>query len=481
MTTSWPVDIQGSTDLTSDEGVSIIRPGTDLAGLRLEGEKLVIDHAWQRGIEARVGEPLGRHVMDQDDERHTLLAAEAQFDFHQDDPVFMVYPGKGPMDLYFYSDEGYTTSSVVDETILAVGTSPDRIGTGESADLGLWYTVEGPASHGQGTGNLRVEGSFTVFVHDVIIDAVGTDSSWYEWTGYSESNPDQVVTEYELRLTKIHVENGTFVAPSETIELFLPSFEAHMEGTLFSTKVTGRLLGDAGTFIFDRDPIRLQGSGPVSVQAMGAPGQESWIYLNPSGDFGIEGASMIEPAELRASDRGSIPAWVLIAGAGTLVVAAIAGLMGRGTLPIPESKQNGLYAFWLKQGRKKSDANRWSQARRCYANAVRIKPDAPLGWYEWAYMELESGDATTSERIARKAVLVPGADPMDLLDLRACAAWERNDIAAFEKHLSDLAETSREMACGIVDDLEIDLSVLSGELRCVLERTGPEGYLEGYV
>lgn len=169
---------------------------------------------------------------------------------------------------------------------------------------------------------------------------------------------------------------------------------------------------------------------------------------------------------------------------GALVLATLAmgGMVGMGVVPVPTSSSRRIrHKRFMRSGLVAADLAQWERASRYYKKATRAKRDDPVAWFNWANMELEAGRLDNADRIARLAEDIPGSDRTDLLDLRASAAWQKGDLPAFEELLGDLAKETPGMARVLIEELEIDPSVLTPRMRERFSGSGMGGGMDGYV
>lgn len=482
VSTSWPVDLMGPTNLAADAGAVSIRPEGALGGSRLTAEELVIDFAWERGAKVEREWSLVNHIIERGSETIVLHDADVRFEADSQDPFFLAYTNGGATEL-LAADTAFTLTPTQQEDVVVVGSSSGTQSAG-AAPLGFWYTIDEPVVKAQGGGAMTVRGDFSLFAHRLIIDAKGSDGEWSEWTGYRESNPRWAVTDYELRVTNLHVKNGTFAstAADQGLSLYAPALEADVEGTLASLGVTGHMMQDDTLHIFNEDPLRLRGEGKVRVEALGehATADPASLHLDPSGAFAVSGAGRTEAPSAASAD--ATMRTIGMALLGSVALLSTGGMMLLGIVPAPtQGTRNLQHARWMRRGQSASDEGEWSRASRCFERAVRLKRDDPSAWFEWTRAELEAGHLERADELAEQAASVPGIDRFDLLDLRASAAWQRGDDESFGRFLADLAKEAPAMARGLVTDLRVDPSRLGPEVAVLFARARAEEVLDGYA
>lgn len=480
ITTPEPVHAEGASAIAAETGTVRSQPEA-LTRTHLWAEAMTFEFEWARGYEARAGQPVADVITEEGEEPIRVQNADVWFEHFQGDPFFVAFTDDSPQEISFDSKSHLEFKGVEDETVASVGPSPDSVNAEESVRLSFWHTIAGPALHATGPGTVKMNGTFTLFVDNVVMHVDEDNGSWSRWTGYQESDPGQPVTEFEVRLTTIQVENGTFVSYApESVDFFNPTMDATIAGTIETQDATGRLPGAEEIFLFDQDSLRLEGTGNILFEATSPEGGPVGLLMMPKGDFNIHGASTVEIVDRDWGPYGTNDL-VFLAGLMAAALVVVGFIAYRSTPALADVHRRRRSKWWIDQGKSAYRGHRLDDASRCYEEAVRAKPDNAFAWYKWAQAELELGNAVAAERIASKAASVDGMDPLDLLDLRASAAWEREDLEALEVFLGELAADSREHAWNFLDDFGISPSVFGSRLRRDLEGPAMEEGLDGYA
>ncbi len=464
------MDLEGAGQIHGQAEAARFQTSGDLNMVRLRADTVQITLEWERGANVG-GEQLGTKVVtDGGHETISIDEADLRFERTSREAFFLAYSETRSMDLTFTSATGFTLTPEHDVHLAKIGQSPQASEVGNPSVLGFWHTLEGPVAKGGGSGAVNLKGDFSLFVHNVVVHAQGPDEEWSEWTGYKESDTKAPAKGFELRVTNIHVENGTFVAASkEHMELYAPSLEADFDGVVTSPGVTGQVLGRGESFDFQEDPLRLDGRGQVQVDTE----QDDQLRYRFSGEYEVHGTEGVETA---APPRSIL--WYALGGL-MLATLTSAGLAKTGVIPAPTAaSRERRYTRYMQRGLEAIDANEPQVAARYYERATRVKRESALAWYNWAHAELEAGNGQKAEEVAIRAAKAPGIDQMDILDLRASAALERKDWPAFEEHLTRLAKKAPGMARRLVWELEVDTSKLTGQVRDLI---GQEDHLDGYA
>lgn len=471
--TSWPVDLAGVSEVQAADAAVLLDPTGSWSSLRLQAQTVVIDMDWERGVH---GGEIVSLVEETGQESLRFDESEVTFEPFRVDPVLLAHPGEGPSGVEFTSVDPVSTSSVADALLASVGLESGTMSDGDRP-FGFSFTAEGPSVRVEGPGAVRVEGDFSVFVHDLRFHVSGTNAQWSDWTGLHEEPSDLPVTQYEFRVTTFKVTNGTLaVTSAEPVELYAPSVAAHVDGLVSSSSVTGRFVTQTGVFVFEQDPFRLRGSGDLFMDAV-ADRQGHGLEVRPVGDFEVQGAGVMEDLPVGGPGWGGVLAFVSAA-----ALLAVVGLAGLGVVPVPlEASRRIRHARWMRWGQRASEAGRFERAASWFRRAVRVKGDDPVAWYEWAHAELEAGRGDRADQVAEAALGVQGMDRLDVLDLRAAAAWQQGDRDRFEDYLIELADAAPEMASRLVVDLGVEISSLGLETRLRLKGGGTEGEIDGYA
>lgn len=488
ITTLWPLETLGVTTASTDQGALRLEPGTALSGIALQADSVTVDMQWRRGAEIDPGGFPMRVNTERGSQTFTIHDALVGFSPFRGEPLIVPFAEDATANISLSSAQGFLFAADEDPTLAAVGESPDTVTAGGDGEtFGFWYTQEGTTIQTKATGSsgsLRMHGSFSLFVNDLTIEASGSNMNWSQWTGHQDSGPRGPASESEKRVTVLHVKNGTFVASSiDDLRLFSPALTVDVEGIVSSTGVTGRLLQGREVFLFDDDPLRIQGTGSLPL---GVEKNESSVsprlVANAKGAFDVQGASKVERLP-KGSDGLLSGPFSLLTG-GSLLTAAIfatAALMGVGFLPLPLVAREHLYDRWMERGRDAREAKAWSRATGSFRRAIRMKVGTNMAWYELAQTELERGDGVRAEEIALEASKVPGMDPREILDLRTSAAWQRKDWPAFNAHMAALAESCPNLAVMLMSELNVDRAVLDEKTIEALARPELKGDLQGYA
>lgn len=473
------LETTGTQEFTAQKGAARLDPTGAWSNFHLKAESIVIDSDWERGVKES---SFFGFVTRQGNESRKINDVEASFEQFQGEPVFLAFNDGREMDLHLTSGADALFGPDEDVSVVEVGPSPDGVGAGYGMGIGFWYNTKGQIIQGESSGSIRIQGDFTLFVHNAYFHALGVGDEWSDWTGYKEQNPDLPATQYEFRATKIQVTNGTFQGAGEKeIDLFVPSLNARIDGTVGSTSASGNLLGDQEIFLFDDDPLHLEGVGSFTLETMEPIGTTKAMALSAQGDFQVRGASKVEPARDQQENPTPYIA-VLLSTMGLLAAVMTSfGLVGLGVVRAPnQSIKESIHGKWIEKAEKNVDGGRFDRASRYYKTATRVDPDEGFAWFGWAEAELLAGHPEKADAVALLADLVPAVDHLDILALRAIAAWRRDDWTVFDEFLEELAELNSGMAHALVKGLEIKPDELSSHIRLAITEVGLEGAMNGY-
>lgn len=461
LTSILPIEIRGSTETNSTSGAVRVEPKGPLADIQLSAEHLVIEHAWQRS--ARVQALKTNIVLDRGEDSIALNAATVRFKEFDGWPLLLAVLDR-PGQIRISSADGLSVKPATNLTLAGVGMNPKAASVGDAPDLGYWYTTDGPTVTGSGDGLLSVRGSFSVFVHNLSVAAEGDGASWSNWTGRRESQADGPATDTELRITVLHVTNGTFYTSSTRSTVFaFPKATVNMYGFVALESATGKIAEGDRKLVLENEPLILAGAGDVRmVAARGIDGGPPHLSIQPMKGLHVE-ATTGSWTESGSTGARSWPVTIAGVGATSVTLMAFAILLEVGVVPGTKTAlAGGPHHRWMRRGRRAAESGHWPLAAWCYRNAVRTKDDDALAWYDWAGAELQARRWNRADRIAERAATIPGIERADLLELRVTSAWCSGNRAACREHLNQLAREEPAMAVGLVKDLQIDLAALGG-------------------
>lgn len=480
--TSLPLDFDGTMTLESDfEAFRAVGEGAVERTL-VTADEIVVEVAWQRGVEVRSGTSILKRVVEEGEDIVRLSDVRVDLSAANEEPIVFAHMADGRMQGALQLNGSARVTPGIEETVVSVGSTSDAMG-GETRNVPrFWYEVSSDLANVRGQGIFVAQGSFTLFVHDVVVRAHGTDRDWSAWTGYREADPDAPTTEYELRVTTMRVENGTIMSGSpDGLDVYLRQFDSHVEGILTTFGVTGEIDHDGHLHVFAKDSLNARGSGQLMVvHTSPTLGEPERLEIVPSGNFELSGASKMVPVGVESAVTGYNGVLRSI-GSAIASILALVGLVALGVVPGPTRGMRSWQTdHWRRRGQIALDRDAGRVASVCYAWSTFIGRKDPLAWYERAYAELERGRPVDAERLALHTMALPDADVLDLLDLRASAAWDRGDHDAFLLHLTALAREAPGMARILVADLGLPWSELTVPVTELLGIAQKSEVLDGY-
>ncbi len=462
LATSWPVTAEGDIQVRTDDFALRFDPTHAFHTFRLEADEIDITMEWKRGWAVGDGPPVSV-VTERDSQRATLNNAELTIDRFQGEPIVFATASDEQASLSLRTTTSATWTSTQDVRVVTEGMSNNTQATNDEMELGFWYTAEGPTIEARTSGLLQLDGTFSLFLHDVEVHAEGDHGrQWSEWTGYREEDPALVAKQYEFRVTTVHVENGTLITtPSRPVEHYTTDLDIQVDGTVNAKSVTGRLVRASKTFLFKEEPLELEGSGKIGLKA-DQPSGGPRILLQPSEGLQVDNKRPLEDPETYSGIP--LPSVLLLPLVALLLVTATTAGLSR-TPPGRRLRHEA----WSKRGEEAAFKGDWDRSSNYYRRAIRARPGVASTWHDLIQAELQSRNGHTAERLARQAAEVPGMDPCDLLALRAAAAWLRRDSEELHAHLEKLHETAPEMAQILAKSLQVELP------------HPPEALIDGYA
>lgn len=384
------------------------------------------------------------------------------------------------------SGTGHSPAQALGETyIVRAGDSPDAENQGDGEQVSFWYQPPRPWVSLSGADQGTVTGNFSLFVNNVTV-SIQQDGQevWRNWTGYRQENPDHPVTRYEERILILEVTDGRLeIQGDDSVRLLGPSIDVETVGAVTSDRVEGQLTSQAGTFLFDREPMTLEGRGQLTLSAP-APGQPDagglLLSVDPASAFAVRGGQQVtEPSD---GVIGGLPLWALLALGGVLLATPpVVGLVKRHGGPLAAWRQRR-YTRSMVRGRELASGRDYEAAAHSFRQAVRADPDKGIAWFHLALATLETGDneGTLSivDEIRDKQAPV---DPLDLLEVETEAARRAGHLDRCRAAIETLADQAPEMARSLVVDLEMDRDELGPELAGRLKPQDEPGGLPGYV
>lgn len=462
LTTTWPVVARGDVHTSTQEFALRFDPTDAFATFRLKAEKIVLEMEWERGFAVGDGQSVAV-TTDQDVMRATLKNVDLSIHPFQDEPlVFATASGQdGVLSLRTPTDAVWT--SVQDVDVVTEGMSPETQTAGDEKDLGFWYTVEGPTVETQASGDLRLDGTFSLFLHNLEVHAKGDhETEWSHWTGYHEEDSALTAKEYEFRVTTAQVQNGTLVArPYDEARHYTTSLDVQVDGTVTAQSVTGQLVRTSRTFRFNEEPLDLEGKGDLHLKAESAAGQPR-LLVQPS--EGLRVANNLPPEDPDASSAFPLQTMLLGPLAALLLVTATTTGLSR-----TSTGRRIRHEAWSRRAEAAVYDGNWDRSSKCFRRAIRARPDVANTWHDLIQSELQAGHGEMADKFAVQAVGVPGMDPWDILAMRAAAAWLRDDTVALHEYLERLHEGAPEMAQALAQSFQIE------------QTPRPEDPIDGYA
>lgn len=384
LTTTWPVVARGDVHTSTHEFALRFDPTDAFATFRLKAEKIVLEMEWERGFAVGDGQPIAV-TTDQGVMRATLENADLSIHPFQDEPlVFATASGQeGELSLRTPTDAVWT--SVQDVDVVTKGMSPETQTAGDEKDLGFWYKAVGPTVETQASGDLRLDGTFSLFLHNLEVHAEGDNGAeWSHWTGYHEEDSALAAKEYEFRITTAQVQNGTLVARSyDEARHYTTNLDVHVDGTVTAQSVTGQLVRASRTFRFNEEPLDLEGKGDIHLKAEGAAGQPR-LLVQPSEGLRISNSLALEDQDVSPA----FPLQTMLLGPLAALLLVTATTTGLSRTPTGRRIRHDA---WSKRAEAAVFEGDWDRSSKCFRRAIRARPDDASTWHDLIQSELQAG------------------------------------------------------------------------------------------
>lgn len=427
---------------------------------RLSAEAVTVEMEVAEG--ERIATPGGGQVWHQSSNgsfSRTFTDATVNFDawqwpgqlvVEQDDRVETSTGGRGPI----------TLDIVEDRRLAWAGT-----GRGEAADRSGFPSyearVEDPRLLLSDSETGRAEGSFALFANNVTMTVGhGDGETWRNWTGYRTEDVAGPAQEYELRITRLLVEDGRLEVHGGALELVGPRLTLENRGGFRADEVQGTVTLPSEEVVSVDGPLVVSGSSSITANTTNGSQEDGErdraISLEVEGRF-----------EARSS--GSQPLFPLAEEGGRdgsqlwqLGIPALLGLAGIAAVreprllrPLPARWRTKLYRRWEDAGVDREARGNHAAAARFYRRLTKLVPSRPMGWYLLARTRLERGETERAIEAVEEARREAAAVPVDLLELGAAALVEEGRGEPATDVLEEIGERDPGAACEVARRLDL--------------------------
>lgn len=492
--TPEPLHLDAALEAGNGEGVSTT--WTQDAAIDLTADRVTVWTETSKG--ERVRSPDGSQTWYQASHDHTNRT------FEDADVTLTAWKTPGQLlleptsavDVSARSSDQATLAAVENRTLVWAGAGGPGASSGTMTYPSYAHEIDSPTAVLAGADTAQARGGFTLFVNNVTVEVDEADDgeSWSDWTGFRTYDVAGPVDEYELRITRLIVEDGNLsVRAHGAVSLIGDELQVESEGALRATGVDGWLRSaQEESLSFEDGSLVLAGqasttvrAGNASSSASGLPGGTPLI-VHTEGQLAVvhtSGGEPLRPAGVSAEDGWPLD-WLLSALGGVGLVTALGAAVVREPAllrPLPSRWTDRLYDRWEQTGLDREQARRFEAAARAYRRLTRLAPERPMGWYLLARAQLEARRARASLDTVDEARTQLAHVPLDVVELEVAGLVDVGAEDAIGAPLAEIAETSPEQARRLVVDLE---------LEDVMEDEAPawwtpdpvrEGGLDGYV
>lgn len=500
LTTTEPLRLDGSIEARTAVGAVHVR-SDDVGAVpaTLHAEKVKVEYTWRNGTRAQVmpgGEGIARHKVSGGYEvrNFTDVAIEVT---REDDPpeLLAITNGRDTGAIDANGTQLTQVTTVAEETITRVEEPEEKQWVGDAPRRhGFWYEIQGPWVSVTELTTATVQGDFLVFVHNVTLQIETPNGTTTHWTGYEEEHPDRPVSDFESRVTVLHVTNGSLdLSAPQAVELYTGEANSQFTGEVRGKNVQGALSGDDAAYRFDGGRLEASGSGSLDLRASprdasmpGTPEAERSAELEAaiSGSYDIEPTTGVTRVPVDDASDGSI-GWLPLLGAGLFLLLAGIVVTSRekikSTVDAARAEvRDRRVSEWMRTGDRLTRVRDYERALTWYTKVADRYPNYAEAWYSRGACLGELGrHAAASEAYERANELVGGDDP-EIIDRIAAHAWRAGDDERAIEWFRRLAHEDPRRLRERLSDGEFAELLEREELLEVLD-SGQEDGAAGYV
>lgn len=481
-------------DLEATAGQGLLTTWTGDPGIELTADRVTVWVQTSQGERVRL--PDGSQTWKQDAHEHTNRTFE--------EPTIRLETWKHPGQLLVEPTPSVSTSAtssdraavdaIENQTLAWAGAGGKGTAADEAGIPRYDHRARWPTTLLAGADTAQARGDFTLFVNNVTVEVHEADGgTWRNWTGFRTYDVAGPVDEYELRITRLIVEDGNLsVRAPGAVSLIGDELRVESEGALRATGVEGWLRSPDEALSFEDGSIVLAGQAETTVRAGNTSEETSRLpggpplHVRTAGQLEVvhtSGGEPLRPAGV-STDTGWPLGWLLSTLGGVGLVAALgAAVMRKPAVlrPLPSGWTDRLYDRWEQTGLDREKARRFEAAARAYRRLTRLAPERPMGWYLLARAQLEAREPQATLDTIDEAREALEHVPLDIVEFEVAALVDLGLEDEIGAPLEEIGESSPAQARSLVVDLQ---------LEGVVEEQAPawwtpdpvrEGDLDGYV
>lgn len=490
VSTDQPVELGGNAG-TEGAGGILLSPWTAGARAELSAERVHVVTEWERGTHVDGTVVRYSHVDGTGIDHRNLTDVEGDIGpWERGGTLFVEPPDERGVSIDGEGLGGTTIRGLGPGTGLAFGGYSDPDADANQGELpGYEYQAEQPLVAHEGLRSATVTGSFTLFVHNATIEGShGGGERWENWTGVRHEDQAGPQSEYEIRVTVLHVEDGELaVRQPGGVSLLDRELETTVDGSVAFSQAEGLLDASSQEILLRGTPLELSGSGSLSVSATETGGGEgAGLAVDGRGDFEVLSPEdrLGEASTSASSVPGAATPWLsglLVASTAVAAMGAVAYRRPRMLRPLPVGLRDRLFWRWMRKGQGEEEERAFGQAAGFYRRSTAIRPSKPMGWYHRTKACLDAGEPRRALEVIDQAADQLEAVPLDLVELEVAGAWSSGEEQRAKEALLELGERAPAMARGLVEDLGLDGLRADADVREALTEEPEPGGLEGYV
>lgn len=302
--------LRGEVSEIGDHGV-VHYHGQALPDMHLQADQVVMNVTWEEG--EIIEYPTGGS--------HKTITGQGAYDVAQENvslsleglqprPQILAFVGEQNGSVAFQSTESTRAATLPEGLITEVGWEAE-VETRDYARPYFRHDVETDSIELSDVDNVRTEGTFTLFVHNVTLVGKADEGSINHWTGFRSNQTAPGVREFHHRVTVLRVEAGSLqLEQPGGLEVLTEESSPSLDGTVstMDQPTIGRLANGEVAYVYNQTPAILHGDGTIALTPTSDPSCECWstsqaplLEVGLAGGFQASPTPGVEVQELQSS------------------------------------------------------------------------------------------------------------------------------------------------------------------------------------